>query len=58
MHEYGIGLSEVRRWTFGEIFLFMRQIVARYERQNQRGKKKNMEMLTEDGIIGSEWEKG
>jgi hypothetical protein len=59
MHEYGVGLSEVRRWTFGQIFMLLNQITARYEAQQKKAKKKAGTVeLSEDRIEGSIWEKG
>lgn len=58
MHEYGVGLAEVRGWSFGQIFLMLDRITARYKAQQKRSKKKDVVELTEDSITGSEWEKG
>ena len=49
-------LDEV--WTPGITMLMLRNIVLRYEAQKKRSKKKDAVELTEDSIMGSEWEKG
>lgn len=58
MREYGAGLAEVRTWTFGQMFLLLSQMTARYQAQKNRSKKRDVVELTEESIVGSEWEKG
>lgn len=57
MHEYGFGLDEMRRWTFGQLFFLLGQMAERYETQSRKGKSKSA-VLTEEDVTGSPWEQG